>query len=272
MASPLIDLFGRALVPFAVITAFALFRKYFPAKSAEGANAPTSEELDSKFESIKWIVWTGMVVVGILFAWSTHALLVWTASYLAHRDGPADFQLLAPKVIWWFFPGFAALALSWEITLQLWSLFGNRAEANLFSDWTNNSSKYAGMDSRKILRWLALIIALPIGVLSALNLNSHAIAGPNEIRDCGYAFADCKTYPYSEARRLTTIRGFRDRNGKFVSMEGIIIDFADGRRWSSTDREDPLNPDFAVFLVQKTGLSMNFALTEADIPPLPATL
>jgi len=270
MTSP-IDLLGRALVPIAVFAAFALFRKYVPAKLPETPNEPSSKDLDTRFEHTKWTFGIGMVLIGILFAWATHAVLVWTNGYLSHSDGPANFLFLPQTAIWWFFPGFGALCLSWEIALQIWSLFGSRAEATQYSDWT--SSRH-GMDSRKVLRWLFVIVALPIGVLTVLDLNSHDIVGPTEIRSCGYAFATCKNYPFSEARRLTTIDGFRTRDGKVTPRTGIVVDFSDGRRWSSADLsnfEKSVDPAFAGFLMQKTGLPMNFAETEADIPPLSAT-
>jgi hypothetical protein len=32
---------------------------------------------------------------------------------------------------------------------------------------------------------------------------------------------------------MTVIDGFRQRDGKLVKRAGIVLDFADGRRWSS---------------------------------------
>ena len=52
-------------------------------------------------------------------------------------DGPADFRIWPQSAIWWFFPGFGALTLSWEITLQLWSHLGNRDDASLYAYWSN---------------------------------------------------------------------------------------------------------------------------------------
>jgi len=226
------------------------------------------EDLDLRFRSIQWIVGVVMMVVGVLFALSTHAALVWLNQYLATADGPAEFRLWPQSAIWWFFPGFGALALSWEITLQLWSLFGNRDEANLYSYW---SSQAAGFDSRRLLRWMTILIALPIGVLTFLELPVHTVLRQDDIRECGYAFAPCKMYRYADARRMTMIEGFRDRDGMLTSRAGIVIDFSDGRRWSSADIGDfgkTVDPAFQDFLVKKTQLPLDYAQTEADIPQI----
>src|ERR1700758_3390225 len=87
---------AKALVPVTVSIAFALFRKYFPA-------APLAQEsmhdLDQRFNRVKWVIVLAMFTVGILFAWSTYALLVLINWRLALADGPAKFILLPQKAI-----------------------------------------------------------------------------------------------------------------------------------------------------------------------------
>jgi hypothetical protein len=109
---------------------------------------------------------------------------------------------------------------------------GHREDAVLYAYWTNLK---AGFDSTKILRWLSILIVLPIAALTILALPMHVILGQAEIRDCGYAFRPCQVYRYSDARRMTIIDGFRDRNSRLTRRAGIVIDFSDGRRWSSAD-------------------------------------
>jgi hypothetical protein len=264
--------YGSGLVAAAVFLVFALARKYLaPAPGEPSAKEKYSpEELDSRFGGVQWLVGLGTVVVGLAFTWSTHAALLWLNRSLANADGPARFELWPQSVIWWFFPGFGALALSWEITLQLWSYFGGRNEADLYSYW---SSQRVGFDSRRVLRWVALLVVVPIGILTVLALPMHEALREHDIRDCGYAFGPCKTFPYSDARRLTMIEGFRDRNGKLTDRAGIVIDFDDGRRWSSADIGDfnkSVDPTLASFLSGKTGLSPQSAETEDDIPRLDA--
>lgn len=269
MSDQVIRFLSNALVPVIVSLAFVLARKYLAATSVEPSeHAPPQEDQAARFRSTRWIVGFSMAVTGILFAFSAHALLVRLNRYLANADGPAHFRQWPQSAIWWFFPGFGAICLCWEIVLQLWSRFGNHQTAALYSDWTNQS---AGFDSRRVLRWMALLIALPIGVLTALALSVHTSLRDSDIRECGYAFARCKTYPYDAATRMTMIEGFRTRDGKLSERAGIVIDFQDGRRWSSADMSEfghMVDPSMTEFLQQKTHLTPNYAETAADIPPV----
>jgi len=208
------------------------------------------------------------VLVGVLFALGSDATFFKVNRALASVDGPANFWIWPQSATWWFFPVLGALTLSWELVLQAWARFGDREEANLYSYW---SSQKAGFKSRKVLRWMAILIALPVGVLTALELPMHTALRENDIKDCGYAFATCKVYRYADARRMTVIEGFRKRDGTITCRAGIVIDFSDGRRWSSADNSDFkefVDPDFAMFLATKTNLPFSYLQTEAEIPPL----
>jgi len=270
-----ISLLGKIVVPVAVICAFALFRKYLPATSIEESNEEYSyDQLNGRFQTTARIFNFCMIGVGCLFVWSTHAALVWINRHLAALDGPVAFSEFPQSAIWWMFPGFGALALSYEITLQAWSLFGNRRDADLYSEWSNKKmaskgGRNTGIDFRRVLRWLFIVVALPVGILTILALPMHVSIGEGMIRDCGYAFSSCKTYSYSSARRMTIIEGFRDKDSKFTKRAGIVIDFNDGRRWSSADMgnfRQNIDPELADFLKKKILLSVNYAETETDIP------
>jgi hypothetical protein len=257
------------LTIIAVSFVFALARRYMSIASVKPPEGLDSvRNLDSRFDNTQWIIGISMVVVGVLFVMSTHSALVLLNRYFSTTDGPAEFRLWQQSAIWWFFPGFGALALSWEIVLQLWSDLGNREAARLYNYWSIQKS---GFDAPKLLRWMAVLVALPIGVLTVLALPMHVALRQDDIRDCGYAFAPCKVYRYVDARRMTMIEGFRDREGKLTKRAGIVIDFNDDRRWSSADIGDfspTVNPAFTEFLQKKTQLPLNYAQTEADIPRL----
>ena len=248
-----------------------------PNTSKESGGQWSKAELDSRFSEKQLIVYACMVAVGIVFVWSTHAAFVWLNQRIANADGPAYFRESPQTAIWWFFPGSGALALSWEITLQIWSLAGHRKEVKLFREWTIHSplaigagGRYGGLDSTKVLRWMAVLIVLPIGIFTALALPMHTSLRENDIRECGYAFAGCATYAYADARRMTVVAGYRDSEGKINLQAGIVIDFTGGRRWSSADQgeiEKSVDPAMAEFLEKKTHLPLNFAESERDIPP-----
>jgi hypothetical protein len=259
----------RFFIVFAVFLIFALARRYMSATAVKPpAEHYSQEELNSRFGNTQWIVGLSIAVVGVLFAWSTHAAFIWLNHYLATFDGPTEFQLWPQSAIWWFFPGFGALTLSWEIVLQLWAALGSREEAQLYDYW---SIQKTGFNATKLIRWMAVVVTLPIAILTILALSVHASLRRDDIRDCGYAFAPCKTYRYSAALRMTTIEGFRDRDGKLTRRAGIVIDFSDGRRWSSADIgdfKDSVDPAVASFLQSKTHLQYEDAETQADIPQL----
>jgi hypothetical protein len=259
----------KAAIPVAVVVVLALARKYMAVSVARPSERSHSRaELDARFISDQWIVGLQMAVVGVVFAWVTHEALLWTNRYLSKGDGGVEFHLWPQSAIWWFFPGFGALCLCWEITLRLWALFGHKEAARLYNYWSNLKN---GFDGVKLLRWMAILVLLPSGILTILALPMRCSLREIDLRDCGYAFAGCKVYRYSDARRMTIIEGWRNRDGKLTRRAGIVIDFNDGRRWSSADIGDFLarpDPALVEFLKKKTGLPYEHAETEDDIPPL----
>jgi hypothetical protein len=270
MSSPSIfEFLAKASVPVIVLLVFSLARRYMSAATLKPPErAYPREDLDLRFSNVQWLVGAGMVVIGVLFACGSYAALLKTNRFLASFDGPANFWIWPQSAIGWFFPGFGAITLSWELVLQVWARFGNRDEANIYSYWSNQK---VGSDGTKLLRWMAILIALPIGIFTVLALPIHTALRQNDIKDCGHAFAPCKLYRYADARRMTVIEGFRDRDGKLNPRAGIVIDFSDGRRWSSANEGDFskfVDPNFANFLTTKSNLPFKHLQTEADIPPL----
>jgi hypothetical protein len=68
---------------------------------------------------------------------------------------------------------------------------------------------------------------------------------------------------------MTQIEGFRDRDGKLSRRAGIVVDFADGRRWSSADTgdfRDSVYPALLACLTERSRLPLEQAQTEVDIP------
>lgn len=257
---------AKAAVPATVGLVFGSARRFLPARPLADSLSPYQlAALNERFSITQWIVGFAMVVIGIAFFWLTHLALVALNRGLAESEGPAHFVLLPQTAIWWFFPGFGALSLSWELTLVIWTTFGSQKEADLYDAW---SSQKAGFDSRRVLRLMALFIAAPIGLLTCLALPMHDTLYDAEIRSTGFAWRNRSVYRYSDARQLTTIEGFRTRDGKVTHRAGVVVGFADGRRWSSADSGDFKNlvdPALLDFLQQKTRLPVQHAETEADI-------
>jgi hypothetical protein len=256
---------SRAIVPTLVAVCFGLARKYL--KPSVLLPEKKLAELDARFQQTKWVVGVGMIAIVGAFVWTTHYVLVSLNRYLAAGDGSGTLLQLWPQsAIWWFFPGFGALALCWEITLQIWSAFDPGDSARLYRLWSDGR---AGMDCTRILRWMALVIAAPIGVFSVLALPMHTTLRDQDIHVCGYAWAKCETFDYSKAVKMTQIEGFRNRDGKLSRRAGIVVDFVDGRRWSSADSgdfRDSVDPALLAFLAGRISLPLEQAQTEVDIP------
>lgn len=260
----------RFLVPMAVGIAFAVLRKYVPPPRMEELPKDFSiAELSVRFRSTQWNIGLALLLMGAVFAWVTHALLVSLNLWFAAREGPAYFQLLPSSTIWWFFPGFGALTMCWGIAISIWMLFASRETVATYIVWTNVRS---GFDTTKALRWMALLVALPIGILTLLAVPMHTTLHANEMRIREYASMSSLKYDYGDARRIAVISGFRDRDGKFTSRATVIIEFADGRRWSSAanrDFEREIDQGLVQFLAGKIHLPVEQADTANDLrPPL----
>lgn len=263
-----LDIIPRILVPFAVAVSFALLRKYLPAaRSAELPRSLSIDDLNSRFRYAQWAVGFAMFFTAVTLAWITHKCLVSLSLFFAAAEGPASFQLLPSPAIWWFLPGLGAVALCWEITLYCWSLFGDGETIARYVTWSNVRT---GFDSTKALRWTALVLVLPIAVLTLLAVPMHSTLHKDAIHVRHYASLSSLRYPYKDARRLAVVNGIRMRDGKFTPRAEVLIRFADGSRWSSADNRDyerDVDQDLVAFLAQETQLPVEYAETEADLTP-----
>jgi hypothetical protein len=226
------------------------------------------EDLDLRFRYTRWIFGIGMCAVIIILAALTYSALINLNRYFAGLEGPARFQLLPEKAIWWFLPGFGALCLGYEITLWLWSRFDDPQVVELYSYWSNQR---AGFDSRKTLRWMALGISSPIAIFTVLAIPMHTTVDESDMRVRGYASAPSDRYSYSKIRQITAVRGYRLRDGSLQVRPAVIVDFADGRRWSSGDNREiakNIDQNLLRFLEQKSGLNAGYAETESDVPTI----
>jgi len=251
-------------VPVTVISAMRFMRRYFPTSPPKKVEAIADEDLGGAEKAVN----AAMVVVGTLSGYGTYRLLLFANESFAHADGPAVFQLLPTKWLWFFSPFFGALCVSWDITLWLWSLVDDRGQIQRF---LARSDARVGFNSTRALRWLALLICVPISILTLLALPMHSSIGEDGITVRSYASLSSKHYDYSRARRLAWVDGSRKRDGTLTVGANILIDFDDGYRWSSlTNRDFNALPDSGLvdFLHAKTGLPVMRAQTERDLPTL----
>jgi hypothetical protein len=247
----------RALIPAAVAVIFALSRKHF---------GPTQNDVDVSEDPETYlpnlVLFNGyMVGVGIILVFGIHELLVMINRAIAAQDGHADMILYPSSAIWWFLPGFAALCLSWEITLHLWSCF-SPSQARAYRSY---STLNAGFDSTRVLRWTSVVIVLPIAIATVLALPIHASVTVDEIRDGHFASLRETVYPFAQATSLTYFEGYKARGGPFTPRAGILVRFKDGRGFNTADIGDPrpvVDPNLCRLLAKRTGLPINYVRTE----------
>jgi hypothetical protein len=238
------------------------------------SNNPIND-LETQFAEQQTIVNLCCIPSGLAFLLLTHTLLVESFQFLERADGIPGYKITYQPVIWWFFPGFGALCLCFEITLQIWTLFVGRNVVDLYSEWDSRQPKKSRggivyYDARKVLRWFSLLIALPIGIFSGLALNMHTTFGEDGIHTFGYAFAAPVFHSYDEIRDITLVQGKYDKHGKFFERPFFVLGFADGHHWLQSDWDDTatsMERSLSAILVQKTHIPIANADTINDIQP-----
>jgi hypothetical protein len=219
-------------------------------------------DLDIRFSTKLILFYLVMIVVMVIFGFGFFFLFQYINLWFTHRD-PAAIYLGPSLAIWWFFPIFGALSMSWEITLRLWMLF-NKQDA-LLLDYYN--SLKSGFDCRRVLNWLTIGISLPILLATTLALPMHASISKSEILDYGYAHLQPSTYKLKDASHITYVEGILLRNGTFQANPHFVIDFSNGNRWSSMgwDLDSNEIPSLIDFFLANTGDEVNPVRTDEAI-------
>jgi hypothetical protein len=243
------------------------------ADRALGLTADEREDLFARFRDRQVIVNICNFVVAVAFFFGVRYGFEAINHRLAGPALPDQIQLFRDPIIWYFFAGFGALTLPWEITLQVWSLFGNRRTVFLYRQWQKRSTfEYKGgvyKNELGLYHWFILLIALPVGVANSLALNMHATLESNAIRTCGYAFKPCATLPYAEIANITYFP--LNPAVKPATAARLDLTFSNGVRWSSSDwgnENKGVDPAVVRFLAARVPLHITGieSLTDA-IPP-----
>src|SRR6202035_3971576 len=88
----------------------------------------------------------------------------------ASLDGPSIRTQYAGSVIWCFFPGFAALAIPWPLTVWYLRRVGRWEEANGIEDAADSKG---GMNSFRVMKWLSFGVVGPIALFTVLAIPIH---------------------------------------------------------------------------------------------------
>lgn len=210
-----------------------------------------------------------MWVLGIGFA-SLFFVLRGANHWWASLDGPSILTQYAPVVYWCFFPGFAALAAPWPLTVSYLRRVGRWEEADSIRDAADSQ---LGMNTFQIMKWLSIGLVAPIGVFTVLAIPIHLSISGSEVRVGHYASLHSENFDLHQARQLTVVDGYRLKDGTLHSAKDVIIDFANGSRLRGNQVGDggtSVRDDVMQLLIARTGLSPEHAETAEDIPAIRA--
>jgi hypothetical protein len=238
----------RAMIPAVIAIVFALSRRYLTAPPS----IDFTERDKKQFARLQWILGPAMLVVLITFAFFTYEVFAHVNRLFALRGGAGAFMILPSHAMWAIFPVFGGICLSWEITLLLWSQFGNRLLVQKYRSWSNSN---AGFNTTQLLRIMILFLALPAAIATILALPIHSKFSKEGISIGHFARFQPTEYHYSDVQRIVAINGRRLRDGSLLKQPAIVLYFSDGSHWSSTDNTDTspdLNESLLIFIQNKT--------------------
>ena len=241
----------------------------------EGMTREQLDDLQAGFSHRQTQIGMCVIVVAIAFLFIVHEAMAATSRALAMSDGHDGLHLLAQPILWWFFPGFGAITLSYEITLLLWSVFSGRRIVGLYTVWASQQPKQTKQgiryyDSRKNMRVISLFLTLPACIGTSLALNMHTSFSSDAIRSYGYAFASPTLYSYADIRRITLVQGRLGKHNSFIEDPRVVVDFTGGRRWQEPDQSPQSLTELTLrTLSDKTKLPVGHARLRRDIPALP---
>ncbi|MGA3010872.1 MAG: hypothetical protein ABSD72_11490 [Terracidiphilus sp.] len=208
-------------------------------------------------------MWATGIGLALLF-FALRALNHWWASL----DGPSLLTEYASPFIWCFFPGFAAIAIPWPLTVWYLRKVGRWEEADAVEDASDSKG---GGNSFRIMKWLGIGLVGPIALFTLPAIPLHLSITDSEVRVGHYASIQSESFRLKDARRLTVVDGYRLKDGSLQAARDVLIDFSDGRRLRGNaigDGGTSVPEDVLQLLVAKTGLVPEHALTVDDVPPL----
>lgn len=246
----------RGLIPAIVAISFLIFRKYLPNNS----RGNTSEDDRAASDANRYVN-VAIVVAGVLIAVSSFFLLREANKLSARLDGPALHTVLPGSFLWWFFPLFGGITLAPEAVLRIWSLIGHRHDAKAFERWSDAKANFRVYT---VIRWMIVILTIPIGIFSLLSIPRHANFLDTEISIGRFAHLRPEHHPYDTIRRFRMIDGFFDRDGIFHLQPTILLDFSDGKQWNSwvLTEDKTFDYDLIYFLQAKLHREPEHTLTE----------
>lgn len=258
-----VDSIPRLIVPVAVAAAFYFFGRKFPAQTSASL---TREEMATPLSG-RWTFLSNAltIVIGVILFLAVVNGARFVNSVWATSHGPSAF-LLTPTNWWWYiYGGFAGLCLGCPLaTMSLRKVMDRKSWEILLAQ----QNQKAGFDCNKAMRWLAYLVLVPYTALFLPSLGCHARFSTNEIGIQGYLDWKEARYAYSDVTRLALIDGWLNRSGEFKSDPRLLIDFRDGKRWTTRDGfrdPEPVRRDLLDYLIAHIEVGLTHVRTEQSL-------
>jgi hypothetical protein len=253
---------ARGLIPAIVALVLLVSRKYLRVPGrlrAERFDRDTKRRLTSgRFNAIA-------LAVAISLAIGGYYALMGANRLFALLDRAALLQVYPVKALWMIAPFFAALAAPWPLVLGVARRTAYRWDAEYIEA---QSSEQTGFDTYRLLRWMNLVLLLPMALATLLVVPERLSFTDTEILWTHYAHLRPEVFRYADARRATLIDGYHQRDGRLVRHPDLVVDFADGHRLSGNAVGDggsvPSQREIDLIL-NKTKLQPGHAETQDDI-------
>lgn len=223
------------VIPVAIGLVFGLARRYLPARAKR-----VSAEDAIESAGLQVYVTVAILVSMAAIAGGSFYFLK-GLNYLWAQTGPKPERMLLPDYVdWMFFPIFGGICLGWELVFQIWARFINRRKAETYDAW---STEKVGFDSTRVLRWMALLIALPVTGIELMLVPVHDSFYADHIAIGRFGRIATENHAYSTVRYFETYQGIRGKGGRLSRQPTIVLKFDDGAEWSSWTTREDMVPD-----------------------------
>jgi hypothetical protein len=240
----------RATIPAVVLVVFAAGRRYLPLKT----HAKYGQEDAQRFSRLRWGATFAMIGVAAAFTTLSYFILASANQLLASGGDKANFVLLPSPWMWAIFPFFGGITICWEITLQIWRRIGDSSLASRYESWSNQK---VGFDATRLLRFMTLTLAMPMGMATVLALPIHTSISESGFRIGHFGSLRATQHNFSEIKRILVTDSLRLRDGSLQRRPAINVYFSDGSKWSSADNREPdpaVNKSLLEFIEERTNL------------------
>ena len=243
---------------------FALLRRIIPARPRQHLSGLSSEELKARYR--KWEVLSGIAYLPfaalLALPWFLGLRLV------ADRIRPASPGLIAPDPSFWALPAMflGMVTAAAPLTSLLRLLLGRR-----YAEYEEYGRRKWGVEGTAAFLLIVSVVIVGCAVAVAFGLMTYTRFDTDGIviQHC-CSFRESR-YAYAAVTAIKSVSHVRARNSNIVSKPHYVIEFADGRVWSTAmlrGLRDPRPSDRTLIdlAAMRSGRALQFMRLVSDSP------